>query len=108
MQLRFHTVAAKDRVERYIAVVLDLKVRHVVSLLTEFKLVFRIELDKYGVEVGLDLKKFPDSPRLISHDAVRAAMEKSYSLLSDSLKQSYVAFWSAVTMQASPQRSRAV
>ena len=44
MQMRFHTVTAKDRVERYIALVLRIKAA------------YRIAKDKYGVEVGVDPK----------------------------------------------------
>lgn len=73
VELRFHTVTAKDRVERYIAIVLDLKE------------LYRVELNKYGVEVALDTKKEPASPRLLPFDQLPTAFAKSLTLLSPSL-----------------------
>ena len=48
-----------------------------------------MELNKYGVEVPLDLKKEPNSPRLVSFEALRASLEKSYSLLSPALQSRF-------------------
>ena len=50
-EINFHTVTAKDRVERYIACYMDVKWAYVV------------EMDKYGAEVTLEEEEVAASPR---------------------------------------------
>jgi hypothetical protein len=49
--------------------------------------VYRIELNKYNVEITLDLKKHPDSPRLIAWDTLRAALAAQYDTLIPAAQQ---------------------
>ncbi len=74
--------------ERYIAVVLDLKVRQSLLASNCSQEIFRIELNKYGVETPLDRKK-DCGARLISADDLLKEFRKSYSLLSASIVQKY-------------------
>ncbi|EDQ87984.1 uncharacterized protein MONBRDRAFT_26672 [Monosiga brevicollis MX1] len=79
VKLRFHTVTAKDRVERFIAI--QLKISSA----------FRIELDKYGVELPVDPKKYPDDERSLSYDALLEKIQPPAALkLGSSVKQSHL------------------
>eukprot|EP00729_Bicosta_minor_P017857 gene17857-18455_t len=59
-EINFHTVTAKDRVERYIACYMDVKWAYVV------------EMDKYGAEVTLEEEDVAASPRKRDHAALAA------------------------------------
>eukprot|EP01147_Barroeca_monosierra_P006779 gene6779-9481_t len=72
--LKFHTVTAKDKVERYI--VARVKIR----------CAFRIELDKYGCEKVVDPSDYPDDERSLSHDDVAEILKPPKGILTEDAK----------------------
>jgi hypothetical protein len=58
VDLRFHTCTAKDRVERFIAITLNVNVA------------YKVAVDKYGADLPLDKKDFATSDRVYTTDAL--------------------------------------
>eukprot|EP00041_Stephanoeca_diplocostata_P006967 m.96346 g.96346 ORF g.96346 m.96346 type:complete len:202 (+) comp16651_c0_seq1:102-707(+) len=92
--LKFHTVTAQDRVERFIAITLEIKVAYMVAL------------DKYGVEKSLDPSEYKTSDRILSHDRLQSLIGVPAGLASnddDSVhpgKQGYFELWDSATSNA--------
>jgi hypothetical protein len=75
-KVRFQTVNGKDKIERYIAVVLKVT------------LAYAVELDKYGAEVAFDPTKH--AARVLSHDAFHARFAPPADLLEQAELNRYV------------------
>mmetsp|Transcript_131713 Transcript_131713/g.185826 ORF Transcript_131713/g.185826 Transcript_131713/m.185826 type:complete len:209 (-) Transcript_131713:46-672(-) len=58
VELTFHTLTCKDRVERFIAIRLKVAIAYSVTK------------DKYGCEESLDPKDYATSPRVLPHDTL--------------------------------------
>eukprot|EP00049_Salpingoeca_infusionum_P017879 m.354762 g.354762 ORF g.354762 m.354762 type:complete len:202 (+) comp17095_c0_seq1:127-732(+) len=67
--LRFHTVTAKDRVERYIAITLKVTAA------------FETKMDKYGARVAVDASEYPGHANSLTMDTLAEKMASSMDLI---------------------------